>query len=336
VQPILVPQTEVRPVGTTLLLTPNINADRSVSVRIVVEQSNVTGTATIPVALNTGAGGQGGIQEAQVDVVGSRTFSGTVVTQDNTAVAVGGLIEDAATDRDRKVPLLGDVPVLGALFRDRSRERTRRELIVILRPHVMLTPTETVRRSQEFLQGRSVHPGAAPGSPELDIYRNPSAAHAGYELQPEHRLYPGQDAAAHPPGEPAAEDPAPPAADGDEASYAELTRFAAQATVRPAATRPPAGVRPAALPSRAPVALTTDAAIEATPVASWIGRGLSVTAVRLRNRTGSERRLGPLQLRGRWLAATFQTERLGGSGTPQDATYLYLVAARPFAEALGQ
>ena len=98
---ILVPDTELKSIGTTLLLTPNINADRTVSIRLLVEQSTVADDqATIPVPLNNR------LVDAKIDIVQERTFSGTVVGTDGTAVAVGGLIEELSADREKKVPIL--------------------------------------------------------------------------------------------------------------------------------------------------------------------------------------------------------------------------------------
>ncbi len=79
------------------------------------------------------------------------------------------------------------------------------------------------------------------------------------------------------------------------------------------------------------------AAIEATPLASWADEtGLYVTAVRLRNRTHRAVILDPrTALRGEWLAATFQHARLFPHGHEADTTAVYLISARPFADALG-
>src|SRR5690606_31264418 len=91
--PILVPETDVRAIGTTLLLTPNINADRTVGIQILVEQSTLSaGKGTIPVQIGDT------LQDANIDLVQERTFSGTVVARDSTAVAIGGLIQEAASN----------------------------------------------------------------------------------------------------------------------------------------------------------------------------------------------------------------------------------------------
>jgi general secretion pathway protein D len=153
VQVRLVPQTEKRPVGTTLLLTPTINSDRTVNIRLIVEQSTIGTQANIPVD-----NGLGDIVNVPIDIVSARTFSGTVLTKDKTTVAVGGLIEEGWTDQYSKIPLLGDIPLLGSLFSDTSKTRTRTELIILIKPHVMVTPAESAERSRELLRDHSLHP----------------------------------------------------------------------------------------------------------------------------------------------------------------------------------
>lgn len=179
----ILPQTELRPIGTTLLLTPSINADRTVSIRVIVEQSTPSGhIVEYPVASD------GEIFALPAETITSRTFSGTVEAMDDTAVAVGGLIEDRLTDQISKIPVLGDIPLLGALFRDTEKERERRELIIVLKPHVMLTPSESAEQSRRFLEGESVHPKAGeagiPGG--LDLYENRDASHNGYRVAPDY------------------------------------------------------------------------------------------------------------------------------------------------------
>ena len=78
-------------------------------------------------------------------------ISGTFVAKHGLAVVAGGLIEDVDNDQKAQVPLLGDIPGLGVLFQRRSKEKSRRELVVIIRPHVMSTPADGQRISREVL-----------------------------------------------------------------------------------------------------------------------------------------------------------------------------------------
>jgi integrating conjugative element protein (TIGR03749 family) len=116
--------------------------------------------------------------------------------------------------------------------------------------------------------------------------------------------------------------------------YVTLTRFAAQQLYAPARLLEnlPGVVR---VPVKAePVTLVRGAAVEAVPLIAWRSGNLYVTAVRLTNQTKHPQVLDPRTLRGAWLAATFQHNRLLPAGNEADRTVAYLISARPFAASL--
>ena len=116
--------------------------------------------------------------------------------------------------------------------------------------------------------------------------------------------------------------------------YAALTRYAAQQIYAPTRLIPrQSGV--VAMPVNAePVDLVHGAKVEAVPVAAWKLGLKYVTAVKLTNRTQRPLVLDPRELRGSWLAATFQHNRLLPAGNAADTTAVYLVSDRPFDVAL--
>ena len=143
---------EFRPVGTSLYITPNINADRTVTLRILQEISDADTQRDVLVPTNTG------FAPEAVNVVTSRTVSGTVVGKDSLTVAIGGLIRENVTDSRAEVPILGKLPVIGILFRQQSSVRHRDELVILIRPYVFSTPAESAATSAELLQDLSIHP----------------------------------------------------------------------------------------------------------------------------------------------------------------------------------
>ena len=160
------PITELRDVGQSLLITPSINADRTVTLRIVQENARrVIDGGRIPVLSTAGV-----ITNQEVDTVNRSTVSGTVVAKDGLAVALGGLIEDEVSDGRSQVPGLGKLPVLGFFFRKQSTGRLRRELVVMVRPYVFNTPAESASISQDLLQQLSVHPTALTGQSTLNTF----------------------------------------------------------------------------------------------------------------------------------------------------------------------
>lgn len=112
--------------------------------------------------------------------------------------------------------------------------------------------------------------------------------------------------------------------------YAALTRYAAQQLYAPTRLIPrQPGV--VAIPvNPEPVDLVVGEKIEAVPVAAWKAGLRYVTAVKLNNRTQSPVVLDPRELRGSWLAATFQHNRLLPAGSEADTTAVYLVSNRRF------
>lgn len=168
------PITELRDVGQSLLITPSINADRTVTLRIVQENARrVLNGGRIPV-LNT----NGAITNQEVDTVNRSTVSGTVVAKDGLAVALGGLIEDEVSDDREQVPGIGKLPVLGFFFRRQNTGRLRRELVVMVRPFVFNTPSESASISKELLQELSVHPSIMAGRNTLPTFAPHEAVQA--------------------------------------------------------------------------------------------------------------------------------------------------------------
>jgi general secretion pathway protein D len=155
------PQTSLQQVGTSLLITPNINADRTVTLRLVQEQSSVVpGGATIPVVVTTSNGSAltTTINDLPIDVVSATTLSGTLVAKDGLSLALGGLIDETVTDQREEVPVLGQLPLLGILFRRQTTGRTRSEVIVVIRPYVLSTPSEAEAAGKRLVQASSLHP----------------------------------------------------------------------------------------------------------------------------------------------------------------------------------
>ncbi|MEO5735779.1 MAG: type II secretion system protein GspD, partial [Rubrivivax sp.] len=115
---------ERKDVGITSRIRPQIGENGVIRMTIFQEQSSVLATTA---AGTTNAGPS----------TTKRSIEGTVMVDDGQILVLGGLIEDTYINNKSKVPLLGDIPYLGALFRSESRERRRTNLMVFLRPIVM-------------------------------------------------------------------------------------------------------------------------------------------------------------------------------------------------------
>lgn len=153
-------QIEFRSVGTTLLITPNINSDRTVTLRLLQENSAINrNAASIPVVTNNGGGGiintNNNVTNVLVDTVSSRSVSGTFAAKDGMAVVVGGLVEDQDDDERAGVPGLSKIPLVGVLFRRQATTKGKSEMIVIIRPHILSTPTDGKKISEDLLKDLS-------------------------------------------------------------------------------------------------------------------------------------------------------------------------------------
>ena len=127
---------ERKDVGITLRIKPQIGEGGAIRMQLFQEQSSVLATT----AAGTSNAGPS---------TAKRSIEGTVTVDDGQILVLGGLIEDNVTLSQSKVPLLGDIPWLGQLFRSESRERKRTNLMVFLRPIVMRDADSSARFSQE-------------------------------------------------------------------------------------------------------------------------------------------------------------------------------------------
>jgi integrating conjugative element protein (TIGR03749 family) len=116
--------------------------------------------------------------------------------------------------------------------------------------------------------------------------------------------------------------------------YATLTRFAAQQLYAPARLLAPLPAVVRVPVRREAVLLVRGGAVTAEPLVAWRSGIHYLTAVQLTNTSDAPVTLDPRELRGRWLTATFQHNRLQAAGSEADRTVVYLIADRPFADAL--
>ena len=111
-----------------------------------------------------------GVTQQPVDVVSTQTVSGTVVASDGLTLAIGGLIEENISDMKAQVPLLGSIPGVGVLFRRQTKNKTRSEVVILIRPRILTTPCEGAAASKELLEQLSIHPKAPNPEGTLNLY----------------------------------------------------------------------------------------------------------------------------------------------------------------------
>jgi len=111
---------ERQDVGLTLKVTPQINEGDTIKLVIEQETSSVIpGTADLGIATR------------------KRSIKTSVLVDDGGILILGGLIQEEVTDTQSKIPLLGDIPIIGFLFRSENTTKNKQNLMVFLRPTIL-------------------------------------------------------------------------------------------------------------------------------------------------------------------------------------------------------
>jgi len=124
---------ERQDVGLTLKVKPQISEGNTVKLQIHQEVSSVVPSSAGTAGITTN----------------KRAIDTSVLVDDGSIIVLGGLIEDSVSDTVDKVPLLGDLPLIGTLFRSVGRGHKKTNLMVFLRPYVMRTAEDTAKISNE-------------------------------------------------------------------------------------------------------------------------------------------------------------------------------------------
>lgn len=175
-------------VGFQLLIIPHVVSGTSkIIMDVIPKQDALTGTGGPPFAppgfdvfvVGTGAG-QGGSGSIALPRVSSSTIATTLILESGQSAGIGGLTTHTEQETVTKIPFLGDIPILGWLFKNKQATKERRSLLVLITPSLVRSPEETsealrkeLERRQEWI--RSEYERILEGAP-----RSASAAGAGF------------------------------------------------------------------------------------------------------------------------------------------------------------
>lgn len=136
-------------VAITLKVTPQINESDYVTMEVYQEVTEIEESAASGSDLVASGG----------PTTSKRTADTTVLVKDNQTVVIGGLMSTTETEVETKVPLLGDLPLVGVLFRSKSTTTRKTNLLIFLTPHVIDSPEDLqevyeikVAQREEFLR----------------------------------------------------------------------------------------------------------------------------------------------------------------------------------------
>jgi len=154
--------------GVILNVTPRISANNFVNLHVVPQVSRVSGVSRKVVA--------GTINEA--DIYDIRQVDTRVMVPSGNTLVMGGLVSDGTTKGYVKVPILGDIPYIGLLFRQDSKKREQSNLIIFITPTIVedadfhVTKTDFLQTSPDTIQSdkpwSAWDSGVPAGSPELN------------------------------------------------------------------------------------------------------------------------------------------------------------------------
>jgi len=106
-------------IGVKLIITPVINADGFITTTLHVERSVIAGFVQ------------------QYPILDNRKVDSVLRVKDGDTIVLGGLIDDETTNTISKVPLLGDIPIFGAIFKNRQQGKIHNEVIFLITPHML-------------------------------------------------------------------------------------------------------------------------------------------------------------------------------------------------------
>lgn len=149
--------TQRQDIGVKLIVKPQINAGGSITLFLRQEVSSINGVLT---------------NSASDLVLNKRELETTLVVDDGEIAVAGGLLDQNDRLSIDKVPGLGDIPVLGNLFKSTSRQRGRTNLMVFIRPTIIRTPGDAQQLSADrwgYMRGEQLRaqPGVEPSLDEM-------------------------------------------------------------------------------------------------------------------------------------------------------------------------
>ena len=148
-------------VGIILRVTPFISNDGLVEMVVSPEISALADQSTwVPIGGN-----------ALAPVINTRSADTVVVTPNGQTVIIGGLMQNSKTASESKIPLLGDIPIIGNLFKRQKKDGSKTELLIFLTPHIVETPSQLVALSEKE-RAAAVLPKKAFSEQDMDQFLN--------------------------------------------------------------------------------------------------------------------------------------------------------------------
>ncbi len=127
---------EYKPVGLKLKLTPHITTGEKITLDLFVEVNSVLGQTSVST------------DGAPPDLA-KRDIKTKISISDGSTIVVGGLMRNETKETETKVPLLGDIPLLGWFFKNKTKEHTKTNLLIFITPKVVTDPEKIKKITEE-------------------------------------------------------------------------------------------------------------------------------------------------------------------------------------------
>jgi type IV pilus assembly protein PilQ len=125
---------EYKDIGIILNVTPRINKDEFVTLEVTPEASSAAGNQPLS---------SGGGSVVNIPIINTRTATTTVLIKSGYTLAIGGLMQQDTDNTYTKVPLMGDIPLVGSLFRSKKLDKKKRDLLIFLTPTIVRPDAQT-------------------------------------------------------------------------------------------------------------------------------------------------------------------------------------------------
>ena len=131
------PTTVPTPVGITLTVTPRITPDGMIAMNVFAQKSKLAGQG-VPIFINAATG-----TSIDSPIINNTSATTTVNVPNGQTIVIGGMITKSDDTLERKVPWLGDLPIVGRAFRYDSTKSARTEMLIFLTPRIVLTDIDS-------------------------------------------------------------------------------------------------------------------------------------------------------------------------------------------------
>lgn len=148
------PVVVLKDIGRRVTVSPSINEDGTVTMKLNTTISALSESgATVPIIDQSNEA-----HMMTIDTVSTQTVDSIIIAKSENTLALGGLIRERDSRVERRVPILASIPVLGFFFKRMKLQKLKTETVILIQPHIMMSPSVAESVSSDTMNGLSDHP----------------------------------------------------------------------------------------------------------------------------------------------------------------------------------